>query len=141
MQVVCPTAVRFVQDAVAETAASTASATLGIGEDAVLLWKPRARDASREVPRSFAEISSAYRIDASLIEGRHGIVLRIAQGELREIACTLPPGCWRASRAWTISCAARRPGWPSDPRPAPPSRWRASSRRGNWPARSRPCAG
>lgn len=92
MEIACPTAVHFIAEPGAETEPSRASAVLGIGEDATLLWKPRARDASREALRCFVELSSAYRIDTGLIEGRHGVVLRIAQGELRELVCTVPPG-------------------------------------------------
>ncbi len=57
-----------------------------------LTWKPRSRDTRRERPVFFAEWSQLYVPGPGLIEGRHEVHLRPAQGELSELEFDVPEG-------------------------------------------------
>src|SRR5204862_3805829 len=55
-------------------------------------WKPRSRDVAREKAVFYAELTQLYVPTAGVIEGLHHAALRPAQGELGELAFSVPKG-------------------------------------------------
>lgn|GEM_PF-449659 len=88
MEVASPNAIRLTQEEAEES--TLARVILGPGDDAVFVWKPRARQIEREETSFFSEAISVMRFDSGLVEGRHRIHFQIAQGELKEIRIKVP---------------------------------------------------
>jgi hypothetical protein len=57
-----------------------------------IVWKPLSRDVRREKPVFYAELTHLYVPSAGVIEGAHQVSIRPAQGELAELAFTVPTG-------------------------------------------------
>ncbi len=55
-------------------------------------WKPRSRDVAQEKAVFYAEFTQLYAPAAGAIEGLHHAAIRPAQGELGELAFTVPKG-------------------------------------------------
>lgn len=78
-----------------ETVPSTntvATLVLAPAGDSWIGWKPRARDTRREAVVFYAEISQLYVPTAGVIEGRHSVSIRPAQGEVSELTFNVPEG-------------------------------------------------
>lgn len=88
MKIEAPTAVRLNRE---ETENSTiARAILGPEDPVFFIWKPRTRQTELEKTAFFADVTSLFRFDAGLAEGRHGLRFQIAQGELKAIRLRVP---------------------------------------------------
>jgi hypothetical protein len=83
-------AVRFVKEEMAD--ATTAHAVFPPGKELAFVWQPRSRETKREATSFFAEVSSLFRFDAGLADGRHRVFFQIAQGELKDISLAVPAG-------------------------------------------------
>jgi hypothetical protein len=57
-----------------------------------LQWVPRSRDLSAEKPVYYVDWLQLYAPAAGLVDGRHEARVRIAQGEIKELAFAIPPG-------------------------------------------------
>lgn len=90
MDIVAAGAVRFTKEETA--AATTAHAVFAPGEGLAFVWQPRSRETKREATSFFAEVSSLFRFDAGLADGRHRVLFQIAQGELKDITLAVPEG-------------------------------------------------
>lgn len=60
--------------------------------DSWIGWKPRARDTRREAVVFYAELGHLYVPTAGVIEGRHQVNIRPAQGEVSELIFNVPDG-------------------------------------------------
>ncbi len=88
MEIEAPTAVRLNKE---ETEKSTvARAILGPGDPVFFIWKPRTRQTKLEKTAFFADVTSLFRFNAGLAEGRHRLRFQIAQGELKVIRLRVP---------------------------------------------------
>jgi len=88
VEVAAPTAIQFTKEETED--ATIARAIVGPGDDIVFIWKPRARQRKLEETSFFAELIGVVRFDTGLIEGRHRVLFRIAQGELKEVRIRAP---------------------------------------------------
>lgn len=55
-------------------------------------WRPRSRDTRAEKPIFYAELHQVYVPSAGVVEGAHSVLIRPAQGQLTELALSVPPG-------------------------------------------------
>jgi hypothetical protein len=70
---------------------TVATLVMAPATDAWVGWQPRSRDTRRERAVFFAEWAHLYVPGPGLIEGRHEVHLRPAQGELTDLVFVLPP--------------------------------------------------
>jgi len=61
-------------------------------ERASLFLKPKARDVATEVNQFFVEASNLYLPGPGVIDGRHHLHIRLAQGQLRDLSVIVPTG-------------------------------------------------
>ncbi|WP_182867425.1 hypothetical protein [Stieleria mannarensis] len=85
----CPTAVRIDADEV--TDATQANVLLMPGP-ASLFLKPKARDVTTEETKFFVEASNLYLPGPGVVDGRHRLHIRTAQGQVSELNVTVPSG-------------------------------------------------
>ncbi len=84
-----PTAVRIETVDVADK--TQAKVLLG-PERASLFLKPKARDVATEVKQFFVEASNLYLPGPGVVDGRHHLHIRLAQGQLRDLSVIVPKG-------------------------------------------------
>ena len=68
-----------------------ASVLLRPGESK-LFFKPKARDLSNEETRFFAEVSNLYQPGPGVVDGRHRLHIRAAQGQVNQMKVMVPKG-------------------------------------------------
>lgn len=77
-------------------------------------WRPRARDTRREAVVIYADLNQLYVPAAGVVEGRHLVNVRPAQGEVTELVFSIPDGLtvsdveMQAISAWRFDPAERR---------------------------------
>jgi len=71
---------------------TVATLVLSPAANVAIIWKPRSRDVKREKPVFYSEVSQLYAPAAGVIEGRHFVAIRPAQGELSELILDVPTG-------------------------------------------------
>lgn len=89
-QVTCGSAVR-IEPFEANEDATVASVLLGPGPGAIIL-RPRARDVASEETQFFVESSNLYLPSPGVIDGRHRLSIRTAQGQVAELSVMVPDG-------------------------------------------------
>lgn len=71
---------------------TVATITLAQSTEAWIGWQPRHRDVKRERTVFYADLAQLYVPTAGVIEGEHLVSIRLAQGELNELAFDVPSG-------------------------------------------------
>ncbi|HOX06921.1 MAG TPA: hypothetical protein PK280_11005 [Planctomycetota bacterium] len=90
MDIASPTAVKLNRE---ETLKETvARVVVGPRDPVSFVWKPRTRQTKLEKTEFYSEVTSLFRFDAGLAEGRHQLRFQIAQGELGVIRLRIPAG-------------------------------------------------
>ncbi len=62
------------------------------GAAPALRWVPRARDLKTEKPAFYAVWQQLFVPSAGIVDGRHEVLVRLAQGEIKELTFSVPPG-------------------------------------------------
>ncbi len=84
-----PTAVRI---ETVDAAGKTQAKVLLGPERASLFLKPKARDVATEEKKFFIEASNLYLPGPGVVDGRHHLHIRMAQGQMRELSVMVPTG-------------------------------------------------
>lgn len=71
---------------------SGATMTLGPADPVVIQARPKQRDASTEETKFFAEVSNLYLPGPGVVNGRHLVSIRPAQGRVSSLVMTVPEG-------------------------------------------------
>jgi hypothetical protein len=90
--VLAPAAVSIDRDPEAPANTTVARLVLSPKPSPVIGWKPRSRDTRTEESVFYAEVHQIYVPAAGVLEGLHHVLLRPAQGEIREVICAVPAG-------------------------------------------------
>lgn len=90
LDVACPTAIKVSDDTLNGSTVTTVS--VGPTDPVSFVWKPRARQLDQEQTVFYADAMSVYRCDSGLIQGRHQLDLKIAQGQVKDIRVALNDG-------------------------------------------------
>jgi len=67
-------------------------ATYSPGAAPALRWVPRARDLKMEKPAYYADWQQLFVPAAGIVDGRHEVRVRLAQGEVKELSFSVPAG-------------------------------------------------
>lgn len=89
-EVVSPTAVR-IQPVDSDDQTTKANVLLGVGKASILL-KPKARDVTTEETQFFVESSNLYLPGPGVVDGRHRLHIRTAQGQVSALSVLVPTG-------------------------------------------------
>lgn len=101
---------RLPGEAATATNTTVARVLLAPAELSWLGWKPRSRDTSRERAVFYAEATQMFVPGPGVLEAFQEIVLRPAQGEVRDLVCEIPPDA-----TVTDVLAAELASWRFDP--------------------------
>ncbi len=90
VDVLSPTAIR----SHSEERDGTTVTTINVGptDPVSFVWRPRARQLSLEETVFYADAVSVYRFDSGVIQGRHQLQLKIAQGQVSDLQVALADG-------------------------------------------------
>lgn len=87
-----PMAAKVIPDTEAGNDRSGATLVLGPSGPAVIQLRPRQRDIEAEETRFFAEIANLYLPGPGVVNGRHRVTVRPAQGQVSELILDVPEG-------------------------------------------------
>jgi hypothetical protein len=90
--ILAPSAVTIRRESGTGSKGTVAELVLSTELNPIIGWKPRSRDTRNEASVFYAEVHQVYVPSAGVLEGLHHVLLRPAQGEIREVNCSVPEG-------------------------------------------------
>ncbi|MEM8735687.1 MAG: hypothetical protein AAGG44_15745, partial [Planctomycetota bacterium] len=99
--VVCPAAVE-VRTEKGDDQTTKANLLLGPGK-AIVRLQPQARDISAEETKFFVEVSNLYTVGPGVVDGRHRVRVRTAQGKVSAMTISVPSGLTVSEVAGKVS--------------------------------------